>query len=773
MIARNLKSFFKHLQKNKLYTTVTLVGFSISLAFVILLGAYLKNEYSVNSQQENKDRIFRLRSENDGAFPPPVGQSLQDAFPEIQSYTRLFVNDNTIDNKDGKKLLFKYLMADSSFFTMFSFNLLEGKPSEVLKTRNSIVLTKEYAQKLFGNESPMGKEVLLGGHINCIITGVVDNIDKNTHFRKCDGIVNFCCLADIWGWQELLTSYDNSSFGLYVLTRPNTNFSAKVPEILEKLKKDFWVYREGRSKELVAEPLPEVYFSQVPDEMGTRQNSKTLMMVLVAIVFSILVLAIINYMNLTVAQSGLRVKETAIKKIVGSSRRNLIYQLINESVLLCFLAFIIAVLLSFAAQPLCNRLLETNLNLANEINFQMAGLAFLAVLILGFVSGIIPALIITRLNVIEVIKGSFRRKSKGTYSKMLIGFQYIIVMVLLMATIIITKQTRFMKNYNMGYNTRNILLMDFIVNNDQKEGLKNRFMSIAGVKNVSFVAGTPIDGGNNQSFTYNGKPVSFQEFTVDSAFFDIMGLKCQKTNVAYSKAGMWLNRKAIKTLELDSLPESFTRYDQRVPVLGVIDDINCGSLHNVIGPVMIRQMNKDTWPWDILVEIEGQNMISTVENIKKAYTDFNGGFPFDYIFIDKIINNWYKKEVRTNKIVGYFTMLTIVIAVMGIFAMSLFYLEQKVKEIGIRKVNGAKISEILALVNFDFVKWVMIAFIVATPVAYFIMNRWLQNFAFRTEVSWWIFIFSGILTLAIAMLTVSWQSWRAAIRKPVEALRYE
>lgn len=772
MFIRNLKSFSKHLLKNKLYTTVTLVGFSISLTFVILLSIYIKNEYSVNSNQINKDRIYRMRNENFEAFPPPMGQILQDNYPEIESFTRVYDNANIIDNRNGKMMMFNFLMVDSTFFNIFSFNLLEGTPGEALKTKNSIVLSKAFAFKLFGNEPAVGKEVMLGQRVLCTITGIVDNTDKNTSFKEYDGVVNFRCLPDLWGSDEFMNNFDNCSFGLYLLAKPNTNLPLKAPLLIERFKKDFWIYKDERAKEVIFEPLADVYFSKIPGS-GLKQNSNTLLTVLMAIVLSILGLAIINYMNLTIAQSGLRVKEIALKKLVGASRKMLIYQHVGESVFLCVIAFAMAILLSFAGQTVFNQLFGARLNLLGELNLKIGAVSLFGILILGIVSGIVPAIIITSLDAIQVIKGSFRRKSRGVYSKMLIGFQYTVVIVLLMSTFLISKQTRFMQNHNLGYNSKNILKLDFMIDRQQMDGLKSRFMSIPGVTNVSFVTGSPVDRGNNQSFMHNGKPVSFQEFIVDSAFFNMVGMHPVSTGVAYSKNGMWLNKTAVKTLELDSLPRSFARYGQEVPVLGIVDDFNYSSLHNRVGPVMIGQLDENRWPWSILVQIEGTELFATVDKIKGAYSEFSGGLPFSYSFLDDTIKSWYEKEVRTNKIVSYFTLLTIIIAIMGIFAMSIFYLQQKIKEVGIRKVNGAKISEIVAMLNIDFIQWVIIAFIIATPIAWYVMNKWLQSFAFKTEISWWIFALSGIISLGIALLTVSWQSWRAATRNPVEALRYE
>lgn len=771
MWIKNLKTFAAHLINNKLYTTVTVLGFTISLTFVILLGVYITNELSVNDLQKNKDKIFRIINEHHPGFAPPVGQWLQSEFPEIESYTRISDNSGILSVSDNVKVMFDYLLADSTFFNIFSFNLIEGNKETALKTRNSVVLSQEFANKLFGKESPLNKQIVVSG-VPCVVNGVVEDISKNSNFSKTDAIINFRCLADIWEWPQLLTSFSNSSFGLYFLAKPNTDLPAKAPLVLDMFKKDYWMYKDGRTKTVVFEPLAEHYFSPITG-IGTEHNNKTLITVLSAIVMLILVLAIINYMNLTIAQSGMRVKEIAIKKLVGSSRSELIVQHIAESVVLCLLAFLLAVFFSFLAEPVFNSLMETKLNLAKYISVIVLIISALIVGFLGFVSGIIPALVITKLNAVDVIKGGFRRKSKSVYSKILIGFQYAVVIILLISTMIISKQTAFLQNHSLGFNTNNIVWFDNNIEPDKKEGFRNELNKIPGVKNISFVQGSPIDGGNNQSFQYNDEPVSFQEFIVDSSFFAMMEMNITSTGAAYSKQGIWLNQMTVSKLGLDSLPVSFEIRNNKEPVLGIIDNFNFRSLHSETGLAMIRQMDKNDYPWNILVQIEGNDVIATLDNIKKAYSNFTNDLPFDYGFFDDTIQSWYDSEKRTATIVGYFAILTIVISVMGIFAMSIFYNQQKIKEIGIRKVNGATVLEIIKMLNKDFLKWVAIAFVIAVPIAWYVMKRWLENFAYKTELSWWVFALAGIFAISIALITISLQTFRTARRNPVESLRYE
>lgn len=771
MWQKNLKSFLNHLQKSKLYTSVTLLGFTISLTFVILLSVYIKHETSVNVLQEKKDRIFRLINESGSDYAPPIGLWLQNEFPEIESYTRIYNNTGTLITPDNTKLKINYLLADSTFFDIFSFKILDGNKETALKSRNAVVLSQEFSNRVFGQESPLYKQITID-EIECVVYGVVEDISKKSNFDACDAIINFRSLADFWGSPRLLTSMGNCSFGLYFLAKPNTDLPAKAPQVLALFKKDFWMYQDDRINTVVFEPLSDNYFSPINGK-AIQQNNITLISVLFAIVILILILAIINYMNLTIAQSGLRVKGIAIKKLLGSSRKELIIQHVIESVILCFAAFLLAVLASSLAEPLFNGLLNTELNLAKEFTNSTILLSLVFVVTMGLVSGIIPALIITRLHAVQVIKGAYRRKSKSIYSKILIGFQYMVVIVLIVATITISRQTDFMRNHQLGFNSRNIVWLNNNIKPVEMGGFRNVLLAIPGVKRVSFVAGSPLDAGNNMSFKFNEKPVSFQIFKVDSSFFPMMEMKITPTGAAYSKKGIWLNKKTVDELGLDSLPTSFQSYKGKDAVLGIVENFYFESLHRKIGLAMIRQLNDEDEAWQILVQIEGSAIYATLDKVKKAYAEFTHDLPFDYGFFDDTVESWYESEKRTTTIVSYFTILSIVISIMGIFAMSVFYNQQKIKEIGIRKVNGASVLEIVQMLNMDFVKWVSIAFVVACPIAYYAMNRWLQNFPYRITISWWYFALAGIFALSIALITVSWQTYRAAHRNPVEALRYE
>jgi len=765
------KTYFRHLSKNKLYTLVTIIGFAISLAFIILLGVYIKNELSVDNFQVNKDRIYRLENETLD-FCPPIADDLINNFPEIESFTRILVSDAIISKTDGQKFKFDYLGVDAPFFKIFSFPLLKGKKDDVLIAPNSIVLSKSLAIKLFGTTNVINREVFINSDHKFRVSGIMDNFPKNTHFKHQDALVNIKAFKDLWGYKNIMKDYGWCSISIYFLAKSNTNLPSKAPEVLKQFKKSFWLYKEGRANIVEFVPLKQLYFS-TKEGNGTKSNSKNLIFILSVIVMLILFLAIGNYINLTIAQANFRAKEIAIKKLVGSSKRSLFIQFIKESVLLCFMAVILALFLAKLAEPVFNSLLNTNLDLNSNFTF----LNFIILIgffsVIGIASGILPALRIASFKPIEIVKGSFRKKSKSVYNNLFITFQYTITITLLVCSLLIIKQTYFLKNHNLGFNKDNIVHLPYLTDTNKKATVKNTLQQISGVKSVSITWGSPIDGGSNQSFNHNGKPVSFQEFSVDSSFFSVFGIKIKPTKVAYSKNGVYLNEKALKVLGFDSIPASFKIGDITLPILGVVNDFNFNDLKKNIGPIMIHQQQDESYASNIFIKINGTNSFETIKKIKAAYAVLVDNSPFDVTFVNDAINQWYSKEEKTGKIIGYFTLLSFIISFMGILAMSTFYIQQRKKEISIRKVNGASIVQIFSLLNKNFLKWIGIAFIIAAPISWYFMHQWLENFAYKTKMSWWIFALAGLITFLIAFFTISWQGLKAAIINPVESLRDE
>lgn len=767
----HLKTYLRYLLKNKLYTSVTILGFAISVTFILLLSVYIQNELKVDDFHVNKDHIYRIEHE-ETHFSGPIAEDLKNSIPDIDDYTRIYSQNGIVTTNSDQKLRLDYLAVDNSFFNMFSFPLIHGTAAEVLSAKNSIVLSKSFSHKLFGEIEPLGKKVAINTNTEFIVTGIMEDFPENTHFKNQDALININSMAGITGFEEFLSEYGFCSMNIYFLEKENGNLPSKAPQILETFKKDFWLYKEGWAKSLVFTPLKDIYFSSKYGH-GTKSNSETIIIVLSVIVLLILILAISNYINLTIAQSTFRGKEVAIKKIMGSSKKRLFIQFLKESVILCLLAMAVSLVLAKLAEPVFNSLLDTQLHFNDKLTFLNLLILVGTFSFIGILSGILPALKITNFKPIEVVKGGFRRKSKGVYGKVFITFQYTVTIVLLTCSWLIMKQTYFLQNYDLGFNKENIVQMEYLGSSDKKASIKDALQRIPGVHEVSLSWGSPLDGGSNQSFDYNGKPVSFQEFRVDSSFFNVFNIGLRLTDVAYSKEGVYLNETALKVLGFESIPASFKMNDQELPILGVVNDFNFNKLSKHIGPIMIHQQQEDYYASNIFLKVNSANLIDTVNQIKSTYAPLIDNAPFNVAFVNDTINQWYIKEEKTGKIIGYFTLLSFIISFLGILAMSTFYMQQRKKEIGVRKVNGATIGQILSLLNMDFLKWVGVAFLMAVPISWYVMGSWLENFAYKTIMSWWIFALAGLTTLSIALLTVSLQSFRAATNNPINALREE
>ena len=766
-----LKTYLRHLLKNKLYTTVTILGFSISLTFILLLTVYIQNELKVDDFQKNKDRIYRI--EHGGTdFSGPIAVDLKNTIPDVEDFTRVYDNSGIAATVKDHKVRMNYLAVDDSFFEIFSYPLINERSSESLSAKNSMVLSKSFSRKLFGNLNPIGEKVTIDTGTEFVVTGIMEDFPGETHFKPQDGIINIKSMASITGFESFLTEYGFCSMSIYFLEKENGNLSSKTPQILESFKKDFWLYKEGYAESLVFTPLKELYFS-AKNGKGTKNNSKTLITVLSVIVLLILILAVSNYINLTIAQSTFRGKEVAIKKLMGSSKKSLFFQFIKESIILCLFAVVLSLVLAKLAEPVFNSLLDTKLYLNDKMTFFNLLILIGVFCLIGILSGILPALKITSFKPIEIVKGTFRTKSKGVYSKVFITFQYTVTIALLACSWLIMKQTNFLRNYDLGFSKDNIIQIEYLSGTDKKNTIKNALQKIPGVEKVSLSWGSPLDGGSNQSFDHKGKPVSFQEFNVDSTFFEIFNISIKPTKNAYSKEGVYINKTALKVLEFESVPTSFKMNDNQLPILGVVNDFNFNKLSQRIGPIMIHQQQEDSYASNIFLKVNSTNLFETVDNIKSTYTSLINNAPFDVAFVDDTINQWYVKEEKMGKIIAYFTLLSFIISFLGILAMSTFYMQQRRKEVSIRKVNGATIAQILVLLNKHFLIWVGVAFLIAIPISWYAMSKWLESFAYKTHLSWWIFALAGITALVIALLTVSWQSFRAATNNPVDALRDE
>ena len=776
MIQRNLRTYFKFLSKNQFYTFISIFGFSVSLMFVILLSLYTKQELSVDNFHEKKDRIYLMSHDHGANFGNTVAPFVKDKCPEVEAYCRVHMQNVQAKGKGEEKFRAECLFADSTFFKMFSFRLIEGNSSQVLEAQRSVVVTQNFAHKVFGEENPVGKTLSIDDWEHTI-TGIMEEIPQNSQFRKCDFVVSYSTIVNpvYFGGDWVLNTSHNFGFTAYVLKNEGADLHAKIPYLLELFKQEFFFYKDRFGEKLDFIPLGDVYFNAKGWNF-IKTNSINLIKIYITISILILVIATLNYINMTVAQAGFRGKEAAIRKLLGGKKKSIISQLLSESLIMTLITFGLGLFLAYIFEPFFNEALLTNVEFIKQFTISNIVVATLFVLLVAFISGLIPALVISGFNPLEVVKGAFSRKVKTTYSKVLIIFQYIVAIALLICSFFIKQQSDFMINYDLGYNSDAIFSMPIRIESSQKQGLKDIIRSIAGVEKVSYSQGTPMNVGNNFSFEKDGEPFSTQELKVDEDFFDIYGIKIDPSNLPFTDNSLFINEALLNSSLTDKQDMIIDLVIHgQIPITGTVRDFHLGSLLYDNKYIRVRKLPDDWEPWDISIKInEAADLFAVADKIQKEYTAYTGDEIPDYPkFTDDIIQTWYKKEKNQLKILSAFTLLTIIISIMGVFAMSMYMVKQKEKEISVRKVYGARENQILLMLNKASLLRVLIAFIIACPIAYYAINRWLEDFSYRISINWWTFVLAGGIITILNLLSVSYMTWKAARANPVDTLKSE
>lgn len=766
----DFRAFLNFLGRNKLYTAINIFGFSISLMFVILLVTYTRQEYAVDQFHSNKERIFRLCDETDACFAPLIGRDLKARCPEIETYARLFETDE-VATAGERHLKAKILLSDPDFFRMFSFRLAEGDTAQVLRSKNGALLSESFARNLFPEGDYLDKTVTIKGE-SVPVTGILRPFG-NSQFVTPDVMLSFEEWAPlVYGWDGVLKrGYASASFPLYLMLKPHTDLSAKMPDMLSHLKTYYWPYKDDHARELTIIPLTEVYLSNplYASEL-IRIGSKTLINTFFSVAMLILLFAVINYINLSTAQSESRAREMAVRRLLGCSRKALFTRLIVESVLLCILSLLIALLLAGIAEPIFNRILQTHISVSNLFSASNLGIGVVAIILLGLLTGVIPASVITRARPIDVVRGSFRHKTKMVYNKILIGFQYLITIVLLGCTLTMSRQIDMMLHADLGFDTANKLYLSIPdLNPGQSAGLKNQLLQIAGVENVALVRGVPMLGSNNTSDTWHDRPISIQRFEGDSSYLKIMGFRILRDNRTDDRKAIWLNETAMQAMELPD-SASYCEYF-KCPIAGIVQDFRYRDLTHPAEPCIIEHMQDNYWPWACIIQLTNLDSPVTLRTIERVYREYTGGMPCEYKTYDEVMHQQYAAQQRMSDILFGFTLVAILISALGILAMATYFIRQRSMEIAVRKVFGSTNREVLQRLVLHFVRYVLAAFVIAVPVIWYLMHDWLSQYVLRIPLSWTIFALAGLTALAIAVATVFGQSWRAANSNPVDAIK--
>ena len=753
----NFKSFFKFLGRNKAYTLIDVFGLSVSLMFVLLIAVYTVQEMSTDKFHTKADRIYLVGNENWMATGAAIPYKIKERYPEVEKVCPVVADNssNIVVVSGDRKLKANVMFADSTFFDFFDFRLLQGTREQALAAGNYAVVSSSFARKMFGTDDPMGRKLVVGDTISATINGVVEDL-LHSSIPEADVIVRWEQVRYL-NWSLAPDQLGNAgSTSAFVLVREGSDFPSRAEDMAHWFKEFYWPYQYGTAKEVRILPLSEQYFAKAASYSSLRKGDWRFVIVLMSVGFLILIFAVINYINLTVAQAGFRAKEMATRRLLGSSRGELFMRLMLESTLLTFISLVIGVLLALAVVPFVNDLLQTHVYMS-VLGSPVWLLALVSLtVVVGVLSGLLPAIIISSSKPIEVVRGTFRAKTKMVFSKFFIVFQNVITITMIAASIVMVSQIVHMINAPVGYNTKNLLAMNSV---------DGRQLSafVGELKGLSCVTVTA---------TYQGQNISFQQFIMDKECYEMLGLEILRDNHLTTE-GWFLNEQAIREMNLPEDAASFMldRHEKPIAIAGIIRDFYCfGNVTTEMRPVMFRFLKDNETPWMILIETQG-DPFAAKEAIGKVYEKVTG-LEFEAFFMDESLQNSFDSQIRLAKIVIVFSIIAILISLLGLLAMSTYFIQQRLQEVSVRKVFGSSNRQILVKLVFTFLNYVLIAFVIAIPIIMYFMKDWLSDYSYRIGLSPLIFIAAGLFCLVISFVSVFFQSYRAATSNPVDSFRH-
>ena len=799
MLKNYLKVALRNLRKHKGYTVINVLGLSIGMACCVLIFLYVTDELSFDRFHDKADQIYRLRVERyssggeseltSTASAPMVPAILQD-HPQVEQAARISRRTYLVEQADRRFYEDGFLWADSSFFEVFSFKLLRGDPKTALTVPFSVVLTESMVEKYFGREDPMG-QILTIEERDLTVTGVVEDAPAQSHF-DFDFLGSFTTLEVLaeepssdWNWWSL------SSTHTYLLVAEGTSIDV-LQEQIRELPSRYIGDQEASSgyrQFLYLQPLTDIHLHSHYRYELKPNSYAAYVYVFSAIALFILVIACINFMNLATARSAQRAQEVGMRKVLGARPGQMVKQFLGESVFLSLLALVLALVFIQVFLPLFNQLAAKDLSFHYGRQASLVlGLVAFAVGV-GLVAGSYPAFVLSAFRPVDVFKGQVRSGASGVFlRKGLVVFQFAISVGLIVGALIVFQQLNFMQDKHLGFEKEQVLVLNVRNNETVVEGyeaFKSELETLPAVAQTTFSSSIP--GRNqftnvisrNQGMTDDGQTMYI--LAVDYDFAETYGLE-MATGRSFSEAfpsdtsAFLINEAALRALGWqepdEALNQELTRqFGDTREVVGVVKDFHFQSLQHAIDPIVFQI--RQSWFNYVSVRISTEEVSQTVAAVEGVWQRFSPGRPLEYFFLDDDYDRQYRSEQRISKIVTAFTILALFIACLGLFGLAAFTAEQRTKEIGVRKVLGASVGGIILLLSKDFVKLVGLAFVLAAPLAYVVMGRWLEDFAYRVEISWGIFLLAGVAALLVALATVSYQSIRAAMTDPVKALRYE
>lgn len=796
-----MKYFFRFLKNNPLYAVINVVGLALSLMFVILIGDYTYRQFSIDKWHRNHERIYVLGTENGNSLLswPDCAHSLKDRYPEVEDVCCVYMHNGKIKHEDkvyeesqGDNAG-NIMLADSNFFRFFDFKMIDGDRETALDSPEKCVVTESLAKALFPDGNALGQPLQIEGtryvfvsddngdpydsSLVYTVSGVIKDLDKTVFLNETAVIANFERAPQVLGYRlrnDLMASGPLGSTLSFLMLRPGASLEDKIEDLTSYCIESIPVFNFYGNRKAAIIPLDDLMFAPQNTGAGLQTGDKSLLGILLAVVLAILMFAVTNYINLTVANTGFRAKEMATRRLLGSDGLGISLELIGESTLMVFISFIIGGALALLLEDKMAVLFKGKIDILKDINFSTVSVSLLFIVLTGIISGIMPTISLSKYKPIDVVKGSFRYHSKMVLSRIFIILQNVITMTMMTATLTILLQMNHLVNAPLGYNTENI----YRVSSDNPEVMRNALKSQPFVQEIGSFSGTSLDGNYRSMSTRKDKDnnnLLVYLTTWDKEFIDIMGINLVKDN-HLSGDVKYINEELAGKLSLGDGESEVTWGDGKVmQVAGVFSNFHMTNILDPYQPFMITVKDTD--------EIEDPNFMVKTNGDQLAWKklcdlvkEVDGStedIDWKVQSVDDNIKASLNEEKNTMRIVSIFTGVAVLISILGFIGMSLFFIRQRKKEIGVRRIMGSTTNEVLSLLLTKFCAPLLVSFIFAVPLSWFVMGKWLEGFSYRIGLSPWIFIASGAVSLLIAVVSIFFQTLHAAHSNPADAIRAE
>ena len=796
-----MKYFFRFLKNNPLYAVINVVGLALSLMFVILIGDYTYRQFSIDKWHRNHERIYVLGTENGNSLMswPDCAHSLKDRYPEVEDVCCVYMHNGKIKHEDkvyeesqGDNAG-NIMLADSNFFRFFDFKMIDGDRETALDSPEKCVVTESLAKALFPDGNALGQPLQIEGtryvfvsddngdpydsSLVYTVSGVIKDLDKTVFLNETAVIANFERAPQVLGYRlrnDLMASGPLGSTLSFLMLRPGASLEDKIEDLTSYCIESIPVFNFYGNTKAAIIPLDDLMFAPQNTGAGLQTGDKSLLGILLAVVLAILMFAVTNYINLTVANTGFRAKEMATRRLLGSDGLGISLELIGESTLMVFISFIIGGALALLLEDKVAVLFKGKIDILKDINFSTVSVSLLFIVLTGIISGIMPTISLSKYKPIDVVKGSFRYHSKMVLSRIFIILQNVITMTMMTATLTILLQMNHLVKAPLGYNTENI----FRVSSDNPEVLRNALKSQPFIQGIGSFSGTSLDGDYCSMSTRKDKDnnnLLVYLTTWDKEFIDIMGINLVKDN-HLSGDVKYINEELAGKLSLGDGESEVTWGDGKVmQVAGIFSNFHMTNILDPYQPFLISVKDTD--------EIEDPNFMVKTDgspDARKKLCDLikevdgtTEDLDWKVQSIESTVKASLTEEKNTMRVVSIFTGVAVLISVLGFIGMSLFFIRQRRKEIGVRRIMGSTTNEVLSLLLTKFCAPLLVSFIFAVPLSWFIMDKWLESFSYRIGLSPWIFIASGAVSLLIAVVSIFFQTLHAAHSNPADAIRAE